>query len=129
MSAFCAEPGCFCITQTGRFCDAHKGDNYLRRIIRPELDKWYSKRAWRDRVRLMQLRRDPICEYVDKGVHCAQPATDVHHIDGSWKETGDWTLFIGGVGTAEDPAPNLMSLCHEHHSRITMEENLKCRKA
>jgi len=121
MSAFCSEPGCFCITQTGRFCDKHKTDNYLRRIIRPELDKWYCKRAWRDRVRPMQLRREPICEHVEKDVRCAKPATDVHHKDGSWKTTGNWRLFID--------SENLQSLCHEHHSKITMEENLQCRKA
>jgi hypothetical protein len=49
-------------------------------------------------------------------------AQDVHHIDGSWKEKSDWILFIGGRGTLEDPTPNLMSLCHFHHSKITMEQ-------
>jgi hypothetical protein len=112
MSEFCREPGCFCIAKTGKFCDKHKMDNYLRRAIRPERDAWYGLAAWRGKngLRLYKLRRNPMCEFEG----CTKPATDVHHKDSSWKESGNWRLFID--------LKNLESLCHGHHSEITRGE-------
>jgi len=114
MSAFCHEPGCPGIAVTGKFCDRHKADNYLKRrnAARPEKDAWYSLAAWRVYVKPTKLRHDPICQD-ESG--CNRPATDVHHIDDSWKTSGDWRLFID--------QNNLKSLCHEHHSEITMRRN------
>ena len=97
MSSFCAEPGCPGIAQTGKWCPAHVGDNYQKRraAARPGRDSWYDRAAWRGPygVKKHKLRHDPMCEREG----CRKPATDVHHKDDSWKETGDWSLFIGGV--------------------------------
>lgn len=70
----------------------------------------YNRAAWRGPrgVRALKLRRDPICEVTG----CRKPAT---HVDHRVKHNGDWTLFIGGVGTTENPMPNLRSLCQSHH--------------
>jgi hypothetical protein len=109
---FCARSGCMTLVKNNGYCPAH-----TFRHVRPEFDKFYNKRAWRDRVRPMKLRRDPICEFEKDGKKCTDPAAQVHHKDGSWKQTGDWHLFIDNS--------NLMSLCHSHHSQITMEEQNK----
>jgi hypothetical protein len=124
---FCNEPNCPGIAQTGAYCAAHQdvATRTSLRAARHPNEKWYSHRAWRGvhGVRRYKLRRDPICEYVSMdGTKCTAHACDVHHIDGSWKEKGDWVLFIGGRGTFENPTPNLMSLCKAHHSEITMQQ-------
>jgi hypothetical protein len=122
---FCRIGGCPGIAKTGLFCGAHKDATTLSVRNRHPNEKWYTRKEWRGRwgVRRFKIRRDPICEYVEEnGTKCTAHATDVHHIDGSWKETGNWILFIGGVGTLENPTPNLMSLCRFHHSKITMEQ-------
>jgi hypothetical protein len=120
VSVFCSENGCVGIAVTGKFCPLHVNDNYLKRrnAARPELDAWYDRAAWRGPygARGYKLRHDPICETVG----CGKPATDVHHKDGSWKITANWRLFID--------QNNLMSLCHECHSRTT-KENQKCKTA
>jgi hypothetical protein len=101
------------ISQTGKFCPAHIADNYIKRrsAVRSPYDAWYSKAAWRVYVRPTKLRHDPMCEQPG----CGKPATDVHHKDDSWKESGNWRLFIS--------QENLESLCHEHHSAETMKRN------
>lgn len=124
---FCDQPGCPGIAQTGAYCAEHQSaeTRTSSRAARHPNEAWYTKSAWRGvyGVRLYKLRRNPVCEYVaTDGTKCTARATDVHHIDGSWKENSDWTLFIGGRGTLEDPTPNLMSLCHRHHSDITMQQ-------
>jgi hypothetical protein len=115
LSAFCAEPGCPGIAKTGKFCDAHTADNYLKRknAARPERDSWYGRGAWRGPfgAKGYKLRHDPICEKPG----CTRPATDVHHKNDEWKTTGDWRAFID--------QNNLESLCHEHHSEETMKRN------
>jgi hypothetical protein len=126
---FCSEPNCPGIAKTGAYCDAHQNSaaRTSQRAARHPNEKWYSHRAWRGvyGVRNYKLRRNSVCEYVETdGTKCKCKAVDVHHIDGSWKETGGWEgwiLFIGGRGTLEDPTPNLMSLCKAHHAKITME--------
>jgi hypothetical protein len=109
---FCAEPGCLGLAAKGKFCDAHKKENYLGRRVRPENDRFYSLAAWRGPfgARGYKLRNSPLCEQVG----CDKVATDVHHKDSSWKATGDFREFIN--------QENLMSLCHEHHSEITLKE-------
>src|SRR5208282_6353417 len=91
---FCAEPWCPCIAKTGRFCEKHVADNYLKRrdAARPERDRWYGLAAWCGPygARGYKLRHFPMCE-IDG---CNRPATDVHHRDDSWKERGDWRAFI-----------------------------------
>jgi hypothetical protein len=41
-------------------------------------------------------------------------------MDGSWKISGDWRLFID--------QENLEALCHQHHSAITIQEMRQCKK-
>lgn len=121
MASFCAEPGCAGIAASARFCDVHKTDNVEKNRPRSPYDRYYGLAAWRgpSGVRLFYLRRHPMCEWLlEGGTPCAKPSTDVHHKDSSWKATGNWALFIGGVHMT-----NLQALCHEHHSSITMKEN------
>ena len=110
---FCAEPGCTGIAVNSRFCATHSTDNYAERKAqaRPERDSWYDRAAWRTYVKPYKLRHDPLCH------DCGKEAKEVHHIDDSWKESGDWRLFID--------QNNLMSLCHRCHSRRTMQANHK----
>jgi hypothetical protein len=121
VASFCAEPRCGGIAATGRFCDFHKTDNFEKNRARSQYDRYYGLAAWRgpNGVRLFYLRRHPVCEWLlENGTPCGNPSTDVHHRDSSWKITGNWLLFIGGVNMT-----NLQALCHEHHSSITMKEN------
>jgi len=114
MANFCQEPGCSGLAMTGKFCPLHIADNYQKHsaAVRSPYDSWYGRRAWNGRngIRLVKLRRNPLCEI------CATArATQVHHTDPSWKLTGDWSLFI--------KLALLQSLCASCHSRITAEEN------
>ena len=122
MSAFCSEPGCVGIANTGKFCPAHVADNYLKRqnATRPDIDSWYSRAAWRGPhgVRRFKLHRFPICETPG----CGKPSTEVHHTR-DWKLTRDWFVFMGGIDMEF-----LQALCHECHSRVTLEENRKCKR-
>jgi 5-methylcytosine-specific restriction enzyme A len=110
MANFCSEPSCTGLAVKGKFCPLHIANNYQQRRVRPERDSWYSRSAWRVYVRPTKLRHDPMCAIEG----CGKLATDVHHLDGSWKTTGDWRLFID--------QNNLESLCHAHHSEITLKE-------
>ncbi len=112
--AFCAEPGCSGIATNSRWCSRHLSENYEKRARanRPERDSWYLRAAWRGPygVRGYKLRHSPICERCNRA-----KATQVHHRDDSWKETGDWSLFID--------QKNLESLCDSCHSAETMKRN------
>lgn len=121
MPSFCSEPGCAGLALTGKFCDSHKADNYSKRRMRPECDRWYSLAAWCGPygVRGYKLRTSPMCETPD----CGKMSTDVHHTK-DWKETRDWFVFMGGINMEF-----LQALCHECHSRITLKEIQKCRQA
>jgi 5-methylcytosine-specific restriction endonuclease McrA len=116
VAEFCAEGGCNGIAETGKFCPLHIADNYIKRknAARPERDSWYNRAAWRGPygVRGYKLRRNPMCE------RCPAVAEQVHHRDSSWKTTGNWFLFMGGVDME-----NLESLCAPCHSKVTFEEN------
>jgi hypothetical protein len=117
---FCEEGGCPNIAVTGMFCATHQNSTTRKvKQLHPN-DKWYARAAWKGPygVRRYKLLRNPICEFVsEKSEPCARRAEDVHHIDGTWKEKGDWQLFLGGVNME-----NLMSLCKCHHSEITMNQ-------
>lgn len=114
---FCSEGGCTGIAVTGAFCELHVDPlkRATRNAPRHERDAWYTRKEWRGvyGVRGMKIRRNPMCEIAG----CGKRATDVHHIDGSWKENGNWFLFLGGYDLE-----NLQSLCKSCHARITMEE-------
>jgi len=98
---FCTVGGCQNLAINDSRCATHKetGRKYNR---------WYGLASWA-RVRRFKLNHFPICEDCE-----VKAATDVHHIDGGWKTTGDWRLFID--------QGNLKSLCHECHSKITITE-------
>lgn len=131
MKRFCQEPGCSAVAQDGKFCPTHAKDNYQARR-REQADKqrtnaetrrWYKLAAWTSPkygLRVWKLMQTPMCEAIDDdGQPCRKRATDVHHVDDTWREgrPGAWSLFM----TRE----NLMSLCHEHHSEITAKEAFK----
>lgn len=63
---------------------------------------------WKKRV-ARQKRREPTCQYIDRGVRCSNPTDEVDHII---------PRFEGG---SDDP-DNLMSLCVGHHARKTASE-------
>lgn len=101
---FCSE--CGGVAKNGPRCEKHKASGMR---VRSPYDAWYNRAAWKT-LRAMKLRREPLCEICTRAV-----ATDVHHTDPSWKQTGNWRKFI----TLE----LLQSLCHSCHSEITAKEN------
>jgi 5-methylcytosine-specific restriction endonuclease McrA len=121
---FCEEPGCPKIAKTGQFCEDHQNISTRTVTVRPPSDPWYAKAAWRGKygVRRYKLKKNPMCE------KCGEPATQVHHLDDSWKVTRNWFIFMGGYD-----AQLLQSLCTRCHSEETMKqikerglEGLKC---
>ena len=71
---------------------------------------YYHNAAWR-KLRLMQLRRFPLCVRCLERDH-EEPAIEVDHI-----------IPRGSGGP--DNLTNLQSLCKFHHGRKTRSENLK----
>jgi 5-methylcytosine-specific restriction protein A len=116
VARFCNEPGCNNVAEHGAFCEPHTADNYRLRRQRladehrsnPATRRWYGLKAWRQ-LRFWKLCQNPICEICER-----LAATDVHHTEGSWRDTGNWELFM----TRE----KLQALCHECHSRVTAKE-------
>lgn len=108
----CKARGCRSLTN-GTYCEQHKyleterKRNFNRYFREPSYGKRYG-REWRA-IRDQYIKRHPLCEECMK-YHRLIPATEVHHI-----------LPLSDGGTHD--AANLMSLCHECHSRITMTAN------
>lgn len=73
---------------------------------RPSPSKRGYGRRWQ-RLRMMVLRRDPICRWPG----CIETSTDADHIVPK-SEGGD------------DSMGNLQGMCHAHHSRKTRRENV-----
>jgi hypothetical protein len=131
---FCSEGGCNDIALTGNFCAAHSDP--VKRAVRNQprsiYDKWYSKSEWKGKygIRGIKIRRNPFCETPG----CPNRATQVHHLDDTWKQTGSWFTFMGGYD-----CELLQSQCQQCHSHETMramlygpkkeEEKLPCNKA
>jgi len=117
---FCDFTNCPNVAETGHFCAEHKDTPRVDARQRHPNDRFYGLAAWKGKygVRRYKLLRNPICEFVEQnGTQCTHKAQDVHHIDSSWKETGDFRLFMGGIDME-----NLQSLCKPHHSAITMQQ-------
>lgn len=93
LAAPCRQPGCPDLD-----CQEHRSKSPDRRASAST--RGYGRR-WQ-RLRLMYLRHNPICEA--RG--CERPATDVDHK----KPKRD-----GGT----DEVENLQALCHSHHSQKT----------
>jgi len=78
--------------------------NQPKRVYKP---KKYDKRAWRDGLRVMKLKRNPFCEdCLEKGLYMR--ATQVDHIDGDHNN---------------DKWNNLRSLDASCHSRKTVKQD------
>jgi hypothetical protein len=116
VNRFCSEPGCTKLAVNSRWCTDHENNNRVIRAAKAKreqpTEKWYSLRIWRDRLRPMKLRHDPLCQDCGRAV-----ATQVHHIRGEWKNGGPgaWSMFVD--------FENMQSLCASCHSKITMAEN------
>lgn len=114
----CLAPLCRATAERGlSYCVTHA--NYKAERVkflreRRPWDRWYNWAIW-DKLRHMCLTRDPICQWVEHGVACTRPATDVDHVVA---HKGNWDLFVGGVNLQ-----NLQSLCHEHHAVKTARED------
>jgi len=108
----CLHPGCRSLATTGALCPVHTAARDAQQQAR--LDAWQRKHdserpsshargydgRWR-KVRSAHLAAHPWC------ADCGEPATEVHHI---------LPLADGGNHDQE----NLMSLCHDCHSRLTL---------
>lgn len=79
----------------------------VQRAAKAKGPRPYDKRAWRDRIRPLQLSRHPYCAHCERDGKIVL-ATDVDHVDGD--------------NTNNDSA-NLQSLCHAHHSSKTVKYN------
>ena len=103
----CQHPGCPKLTNT-LYCPEHQRQedyhyNHFQR--EPETNKRYG-RAWK-RIRDRFIKAHPLCEECKKAGKLT-PAEEVHHV---------LPLSCGGTNDVH----NLMSLCKECHSRITLE--------
>lgn len=85
----CAELGCHQPTQRGsRWCDKHQDANSFlesrrnfdndRRTNDP-IYKMYSREPW-PRFRAIMLAQNPICQRIQNGAQCRNPAVLVHHL-------------------------------------------------
>lgn len=104
----CAAAGCGNVVSNGRYCAAHV---VQARTVdkRPSRSKRGYDRNWQ-RLRLLKLRSNPVCEECLLYGHVVQ-ATEVDHIK---------PLREGGTNQDE----NLRSLCKSCHSRKTARETM-----
>ena len=109
----CRYPGCANLTD-GIYCPEHQrqAEHHYNHFQRePETNKRYG-RAWK-RIRDRFVMQHPICEECEKAGRLT-PTQEVHHI-----------LPLSDGGTNDER--NLMALCKECHSRITLEANRRNR--
>lgn len=102
----CTHPGCRVLSQGGR-CAKHplwqdRGGRRAAGERRP-----YDRRAWRDRIRPMKLRANPLCEDC-RARGLVVVATEVDHVNGDPTDNAD---------------QNLRSLCKPCHSTKTALHN------
>jgi 5-methylcytosine-specific restriction protein A len=105
----CQHPGCPNLTG-GLFCEQHAKKNaheYNRYRRDPESRRRYG-RAWK-RIRDRYIKAHPLCEECNRNGRLT-PAQEVHHI-----------IPLAGGGTHDEG--NLMALCKECHSGITLAAN------
>ncbi len=102
----CSYPGCPGLTNEC-FCPAHtKAETRRYEQERGSAaSRGYGAR-WR-RIRIMVLAEEPLCRECAKQGR-VEAAMDVHHLDGNVQNMAQ---------------ENLEPLCHECHSRRTVEEN------
>ena len=114
LKRICKATGCNGLaTPPHKYCEKHlfmEREEQERRAHRLDTinpTKWpelYRSPDWKS-IKEQQLRACPLCE------KCGQPATEVHHIT---PHRGDPGLFFN--------PNNLMSLCHDCHTRETQKE-------
>lgn len=106
----CRSPGCPALVRGGTgYCDQHQAEAQRQQDARrgTAAERGYDAR-WRA-LRIMFLRRHPLCADPD-GVHTGPvPATDVDHI-------------VPKRDGGRDAWDNLQALCHSCHSRKTARE-------
>jgi 5-methylcytosine-specific restriction protein A len=107
----CASPGCPELVASGR-CEKHSKQEQQRYDKRRGNFRERGYTSQWDKVRLIKLRRNPLCERCD-GQGKVESATLVHHIQ---------SLSKGGALT---DMSNLMSLCIKCHDDIHMEQGDK----
>lgn len=109
---YCSEPGCREKIRNKPRCEIHaKERNRIKNQHDYEVKKaknpFYKTAAWK-RLRIEQLAKSPLCEWVYAGDQrkCGRPAIVVDHIVP--RESG-----------GADHPDNFQSLCHSHHSKKT----------
>lgn len=107
----CSSPGCPNLTRD-RFCPEHTKQEQQRYDKQRGNFRQRGYTTQWDKVRLIKLRRDPLCERCQKQGRI-EPAKLVHHIQ---------SLSKGG---ALLEMANLMSLCVKCHDAIHMEQGDK----
>lgn len=98
----CNVPGCPTLTKAGR-CDQHRR---AADLVRGSSTARGWTRTWAA-FRRTYLTQHPTCT----AVGCAEPATDIDHIDGTGRNGA----------RATDPT-NLRAYCHSHHSQRTARD-------
>ena len=115
----CAFPGCFDIATIGKYCKQHqksvKQETSRREILIPRdrwgeslNDKFYHTQRWRNLIKDMP-RVCAICG--------AEEDIEFHHVI---PPRGDEQLFFD--------ATNIVPLCHQCHTRITLCDNRNTRR-
>ena len=112
----CRRPGCCMLVPDG-YCEAHRPKKAeLRSDAAKQWHKLYKLDLWTKQLRPMQLAKEPFCRSCSIAGFRIR-ATEVDHIV---DHKGDMVLFA-------DPN-NLQSLCHNCHSRKTMQEMQKSKR-
>lgn len=103
----CVHPGCRTLTDDGR-CPAHERVRQQRADTKTGEERtFYGSGRWK-RIRLAQLRREPLCRLcLEEGV--IKPARVADHI------------IPRREGGTEDES-NIQSLCWTHHQRKRQQE-------
>lgn len=104
----CAQPGCIALIDQGRYCETHRTSLLDERPSSSE--RGYGA-TWQ-RLRLIILRRDPICQDpfgIHATLHEVAPSTDVDHI-------------VAKRDGGQDEESNLQGLCHSCHSHKTKQQ-------
>lgn len=112
----CSRRGCPNLVEVGAggYCPDHAAEHRAERNKRIDAQRGTAAQRgydarWR-RIRLMQLRKFPLCATC-LAAEITEPATEVDHII---------PLAEGGTHAFE----NLQSLCHPCHSRKTVQQSL-----
>ena len=107
----CIQPGCPEVVKGGGLCPEHRRARERARGTPSE--RGYGSK-WQ-RIAARYLRWHPQCSWVEDGMRCGRPATDVDHV------VRRKLLLERGVPNP-DADEHLQALCHAHHSLKTARE-------